>query len=209
MKSVPVFEEVFRQVWDTDGSVGIVPMDNSTTGCFKETYDCLQKYGVHIVGEWYQTHDLCLCAKPGTKLKDVQIIYSHPAVLDSCSKYIRSAKVKTKATSSTSAACQHVAKGSTAGEVGAAFASRAGAKAHGLEILKTPVSNDHNLTSRFVLISKSVVPSCMQDQYQDATLKWKCSIAVDLVNKPLSIIKTLSLISFKDLNISSVNSFPL
>jgi len=207
-KSVAQFEGVFQLVMSMPDSIGIVPMDNSTTGVFKETYDALQKYkGVHIVGEWYQMHGLCLCAKKGTKLKDIKVVHSHPAVLASCKRFLKSSKLPSKASSSTSTALALICDPTKDASM-AAIVSVQAAEEKGLEVLKTPVSDDEHLTSRFILISKDKLPACLQGSYQTAQ-NWTCSMAIDLVDRPGAILRALSLISFKDLNIEKIQSFPL
>lgn len=209
--SVAEFEDVFKLVMSTPDSIGIVPMDNSTTGVFKETYDSLQKYKVHIVGEWYQMHDLCLCAKVGTTLEDITEVHSHPAVLASCKNFLLSSKLPTVQCNSTSTALAAVGECKDAEgnqKCVAAIASVQAAEERGLVILKDPVSDDEHLTSRFVLISKEKLPACLQGIYQ-VSKSWKCSMAIDLVDKPGAILRALSLISFKDLNIEKIQTFPL
>lgn len=218
MQSVEDFGEVFKAVMKDENSVGIVPMDNSTSGTFRETYEHLLKHsGVHIVGEWYQSHSLCLCAKPGAKLKDIKTVLSHPAILESCQVFLKKRKLQTRGTSSSSTACKMLTdapgggsfKGLQIDESCGAIASQCTAEQYGLTMLKKLVSDDQNLTSRFILISAKKLPAFLQDKYQNTETKWKCSLAMDLVDKPMSMVKALSCISFRDLQIDKVQTFPL
>lgn len=218
MKSVPDFSQVFKAVVKDENSVGIVPMDNSTSGTFRETYEHLLKQrGVHIVGEWYQSHSLCLCAKPGAKLKDIKTVFSHTAILQSCGVFLRNRKMQTRGTSSSSTACKMLVgppgggsfKGLQIDESCGAIASQCTAEQYGLSIVKKLVSDDQNLTSRFIIVSSKKLPAFLQDKWQNPETQWKCSLAMDLVDKPMMMVKALSCISFRDLQIEKVQSYPL
>ncbi len=148
------FEAVFDAVESGFCDFGVLPIENSSNGSVRETYDLLQTKNCKIV----RSERLCirheLMAKPGTKLSDIKTIISHEQAIGQCSKFLKSLgdKVSVVAVSNTAVAAEQVAN-CTDGSV-AAIASHATAHLYGLEpVVKDIMDSDNNYT-RFVCIAK-------------------------------------------------------
>ena len=79
-RSLEVFDRVRRGT--VDGAV--IPIENSLAGSVAEHFDLLLGREVHIIREFRLRIVHNLIALPGTKLRDVRRVFSHPVALDQC-----------------------------------------------------------------------------------------------------------------------------
>ena len=158
------FQEVFEHVKMNKASYGIVPIENSASGTLHSVYDELLNSELFIIGECSRLEEHMLCALPGTKLKNVTQILSHPAMFMQCSEFIKtldnnassnsdSSNTTSTTTTSrrrvgresfwdTSAACSHLVSENLTNA--AVIASKESAIKYKLDILEEGVGNDKN-----------------------------------------------------------------
>ena len=74
----PTYQQVFEDVRKGLADYGVVAIENSSFGSFLENYDLLMKYDARIVAEVYLHIVFNLIGFPGTHLKDITEVYSHP-----------------------------------------------------------------------------------------------------------------------------------
>src|ERR1039458_8313560 len=79
-RSLEVFDRVKR------GSVegAVIPIENLLAGSVAEHFDLLLSREVYIVREFRLRIVHNLIALPGTKVRDVRRVFSHPVALDQC-----------------------------------------------------------------------------------------------------------------------------
>lgn len=87
-KPLQRFEDVVLAVIQGQASYGVLPIENSTTGAVIEVHELLEQYCCHIVGEVIIRIEHCLLGVPGTRIEDIQKVYSHPQGLLQCSRYL-------------------------------------------------------------------------------------------------------------------------
>ena len=127
------FEDVFAAVAEGRATRGILPMENSIGGSIHRNYDLLVEHELPIVGEVEIAVDHCLLVRPGTRLEDLTVVYSHPQALAQCEQYLaRISGVEIVAVYDTAGGAKMVAEGDRA-DAGA-VASRRAAEVFGLEI---------------------------------------------------------------------------
>lgn len=83
------FEDVVMAVKKGEVKYGVLPIENSSTGGITEVYDLMRQYGCHIVGEKIIKVDQNLMALPGTRIADLQEVYSHPQGLDQSREFFK------------------------------------------------------------------------------------------------------------------------
>lgn len=193
------FDEVFDLVESGAAQFGFCPIENSLSGNFLQVYDLLINRKVYIIGE-HASHDAnCLVVHSGTKLEDVKVVFSHPHVLDQCDRYLRKLNVTKMATTDTAGACQLIkGQGQSAN---AAIASRLAAEVAGLTILQEGIEDDPNSSTRYIVISKTLVTP-------PSHIKAKTSFAVSLKNQPGALFRALASFALRDINISKIESRP-
>lgn len=87
----PTVEDVFRLVERRQADYGVVPIENSLGGAVTHTLDRFIDFldsPVRIQGEIEQPIQHCLITRPGTRLADVSVVYSHPQAFEQCHAWI-------------------------------------------------------------------------------------------------------------------------
>ncbi|MHA2147744.1 MAG: prephenate dehydratase [Candidatus Thorarchaeota archaeon] len=82
------FSDVFRDVWTDTTKYGVVPIENSIEGSVSQVYDLFTQFDLNVCGELPLRISHCLIANPGTVLKTVKVVYSHPQALGQCRDYL-------------------------------------------------------------------------------------------------------------------------
>lgn len=193
------FEKVFELVVNKKVDLGIIPIENTLYGSIHRNFDLLLEHDVKIVGETNLRIELQLIALPGVQLNQIEKIYSHPAALEQCRRFL------TKHQDITS-----VPTYDTAGSVKlmieqndpsiAAIASRTAAEDLGMDIICREIEDFPENFTRFYVIS------CQKHEFGLAN---KTSIAFSTKNIPGALFKSLSVFFLRDINLSKIESRPL
>ena len=143
--------------------------------------------------------DHCLLVRPGTRLEDLAIVYSHPQALAQCEQRLaRMAGVEIVAVYDTAGGAKMVAEGERA-DAGA-VASRRAAEVFGLEVAAEKIQDyDDNIT-RFVLIGRTPAAA------EEAT---KTSLVFALQSTPGALHKALGGFALRDINLTKLESRPI
>ncbi len=193
------FDAVFDAVERGVARFGVLPIENSTAGSVNHVYDLMRQHDFHIVRTVRLKIDHNLLVKPGTKLEDVHIIYSHQQAISQCADYISHFKnVRVHVTENTAMAAQMVAE-SDRDDV-AALASSACADLYDLQILERSVQDMQNNYTRFACIAKQL------DIYPGAD---RATFMLATRHEPGSLYKVLARFSALDINISKLESRPI
>jgi prephenate dehydratase len=193
------FEDVFAAVAEGRATRGILPMENSIGGSIHRNYDLLVEHELPIVGEVELAVDHCLLVRPGTDVRDLAVVYSHPQALAQCEQYLaRMAGVEIVAVYDTAGGAKMVAEGERA-DAGA-VASRRAAEVFGLEIAEEKIQDYKENITRFVLIGRTPAPA------EEST---KTSIVFALQSKPGALYKALSGFALRDINLTKLESRPI
>ena len=146
---------VGRAVATEETSEGVAPIENSIEGSVNFTLDLLIsenslliKYEIVIPIEHY------LMGKPGTRLEDVEVVYSHPQALAQCREYLE--RNFTNANQSASLSTALAVGDAMNSEVpSAAIAPYRSAALYDAEILASGIQDVAANATRFVVLSKS------------------------------------------------------
>ncbi len=199
IKFYPTFEDVFAAVDNGECRYGILPIENSTAGSVKANYDLLVKYQCNIVRSTRLLVSHCLLAKPGVKLSDIKVIYSHEQAIGQCSKFLASLTgVEVKACANTAVAAQMVSKSEDPGI--AAISSRSCAELYGLSILAETIQDTGANRTRFICISKK------KEIYPGAN---RTTLILVLKHKPGALFSVLERCNELGVNLVKLESRPL
>ena len=203
VKAVPVpqFTDIFKSVLAGEAEWGMVPLENSVAGSILENYDLLLRYpDLTICGEIKVRIRHHLLAAPGTALKDVKKVYSHPQALSQCAVYLEKQGLEAVSHYDTAGAASYVA-GQGVNDI-AAIASDRSAEVYGLEILDEGIeTNPHNYTRFAVVARKDMVKA---DKDAD-----KASLAFSLPDEAGALSGCLSVFSEYGLNMKKLESRPI
>ena len=193
------FAAIFESVVSGKTRLCLAPIENTLAGSVYENYDLLLKHDLHIVGEVSLRIVHNLIALPGTALKNVRQVYSHPVALAQCGRFFAEHP-----------AIEKVPFYDTAGAVkmlaekrlrdAAAIASRVAATFYQARILKTHLEDHQENYTRFLLLSRTARVSPRAD---------KVSIVFSTRNIPGSLFRCLSAFALRDINLTKLESRPL
>lgn len=183
---------------------GVVPIENSLEGSVNITLDALvQNEGAYIYQEVLYPVSHCLLAPEGTRMDDIEEVYSHPQAFSQCRIFLKEKLGVASYVSmeSTAAAARAVA---LLGGGRAAIATRRAAGIFGLNILTSAIQDGneeakYDNVTRFVVISSSDHPFTGGD---------KTSIVLSIKDGPGSLFNILGLFAAKGINLTRIESRP-
>jgi prephenate dehydratase len=150
--------EAVRAVRNGTAVLAFVPIENSIAGPVEETMAALgEARELEIVLETTIQIHLGLLAVRGTSVDSILRVYSHPAAISECQRFLaeRLHGVEIEETESTSAAARRVRE--IASLEAAAIASETNAELYELEILARSIEDRPDNRTRFVALGKRPV----------------------------------------------------
>jgi len=191
------FEGVFNAIEQGLCQYGILPIENSTAGSVKKVYDLMISHNFSIVRTFRLKVDHNLLAKPGTKLEDIKVVYSHEQAINQCAGFLSGLKgVKVVPVENTAVAAQMASSEDGA----AALSSRSCAELYGLANLAASVQDKGNNHTRFICISKNL------EIYPGAD---KTSIMMVLPHRPGSLYRIMARLFTLGINVTKLESRPI
>ncbi len=193
------FSATFQSVARGAARFCLVPIENTLAGSVYENYDLLLENHLHIIAEVNLRVVHNLIASPGTTLKTLRQVYSHPVALAQCGKFFAShPQVERVPFYDTAGSVKMLAERHIPGA--AAIASRTAAAVYHARILKTHLEDHRENFTRFLLLSKtSSVPAGAN----------KISIVFSTRNVPGALYKCLSVFALRDVDLTKMESRPL
>jgi prephenate dehydratase len=193
------FGAIFESVANGRTRYCLVPIENTLAGSVYENYDLLLSHDLHIVGEVSLRIVHNLIAPPGTALKDVTQVYSHPVALAQCGDFFkRHPKMARIPFYDTAGAVKMLVERRLPGA--AAIASRIAAEVYQARILATHLEDHHENYTRFLLLSRSPRVAAKAN---------KVSIVFSTRNAPGALYKCLSVFALRDIDLTKLESRPL
>ncbi len=151
----PTFDEAFEAVKSGAAELGMIPVENSIAGRVADVHHLLPESGLKIIGERFKPIRFQLMANPGAKLADIRSVASMPIALAQCRRTLRALKVTLVQAADTAGAAKDLAEHPD--PTRAAVSPRLAAEIYGLDILMQDVEDEHNNTTRFIVMSREAV----------------------------------------------------
>jgi len=195
--------EAMDQVVIGKADRAVVPIENSIEGGVSATSDALaQMPGVQIYGEYLVPVKFDLMVRPGTKLKDIKEVLTHPVAYAQSRKWLE-ANIPGHThipAASTASAASSLASGKLADAV---IAATGASKIYNLEILASDIGENKEAQTRFIEIGKSGKP-------QPKTGSDKTSVIVELPDdRPGGLLEMLEQFAARGVNLSRIESRPV
>ena len=143
---------------------GIVPIENSLEGSVTFTLDLLiRESQLSIYQEVVLPINHFLMVKPGTRLAEIQVVYSHPQSLAQCREFLERClpKAQQMASLSNSAAVSDMQQ---SGVAAAAVAPQRAAELYNAEIIGRNVQDVANNVTRFAVLARQDHPPTGNDK---------------------------------------------
>jgi prephenate dehydratase len=182
---------------------GFVPIENSIEGTVNYTQDALVfDHDLLIQREAVLDIELCLLAKAGVTLEQIQQVYSMPVATAQCHHYLRTTLISAdiRVANSTAEAAKIVSE-SSVGEKIAAVAPRNATNLYGLNLLAENIADEVGNQTRFVLVAKVGIPAPTGN---DRT----AIVVFQRADEPGSLLSILQEFAARRINLSQLISRP-
>jgi prephenate dehydratase len=177
----------------------VMAIENSIAGSILPNYFLLQEYHFSIMGELYLPIHMHLLALPGTKLKDVRSIESHPMAIRQCSDYLhRLNGVEIRESDDTALSARKIKEKKLKDT--AAIANELAAKKFGLAILERRIETHKKNFTRFLVLAPR--------NHQSAESN-KASLSFEVANEVGSLADALTTFKNNSINLSKIQSIPV
>ena len=198
IKNYEEFKDVFDALKNDEIQYAILPIENSYTGAITDVYDLLVKYNFYIVGEECIKIDQHLMGISGTKLDDIEEIYSHPQGFAQSKGFLsRYDNIKLIPYHNTAISAKLVSD--LKDNKKAAIGSKRAASIYGLSILKENINDKRDNHTKFIIIGKKL-------RYDDSCDK--ISVVFSLEDKAGTLFKLLRHFAENDINMIKIESRP-
>lgn len=197
-KSCMTFDEVITALLSHEIDIGILPVENSSTGTITAVMDLIRDNQVYITGEHIGRICHHLLVVPGTELKDIKTVYSHQQGLEQSSHYLKQYPWEQIAYKSTATSAELISR--LGDRTKAAIASERCARLYGLQILVPNIHYNQNNYTRFITIEREPI----SDEHCN-----KISIVMDIAHKPGALFSILRLFNERSLNLLKIESRPI
>ncbi|WP_374472496.1 prephenate dehydratase [Phenylobacterium sp.] len=194
------FEDAFEAVKSGHCELGMIPVENSIMGRVADVHHLLPSSGLKIVGERFKPIHFQLMANPGVTLDEVRTAMSMPIALGQCRKALRRMKLKTEATGDTAGAAKLLAE--RPDRTKAAVSPALAAEIYGLEILARDIEDEHNNTTRFLVMTAEANPPP-----PPFTAPCVTSFVFRVRNLPASLYKALGGFATNGVNMTKLESY--
>lgn len=196
---VPFFRDAMEAIEEGSADFAVLPIENSSAGAVNEVYDLLVEFENYIVGEVILPIDHALAGVKGSKLADIERVYSHPQALMQSTKFLDDHREWQQiSVANTAVAAKKILEDGDKSK--AAICSEYAAKVYGLDILEHHINHNENNSTRFIIVTNQKI------FLKDAS---KISICFELTHESGSLYHILSHFIYNDLNMTKIESRPL
>jgi prephenate dehydratase len=196
----PTFEDAFAAVSEGAAALAMIPIENSIAGRVADIHHLLPHSGLHIVGEHFLPIHFQLMGLKGARLEAIQTVQSHIHALGQCRSIIRKLKLKAVVSGDTAGSAREIAE---LGDVTrAALAPRLAASLYGLEVLAEDVEDEHNNTTRFILLAA-------KPDWPPAGAATVTSFVFRVRNVPAALYKAMGGFATNGVNMTKLESYQL
>jgi len=194
------FHQLCESVKNEEADVAVMAIENSIAGSILPNYFLLQQYHFNIIGELYLPIHLHLAALPGTTLKDIRTVESHPMAIRQCGEFLQQQlpHVAVRESDDTALSAKNI-RDKQLKDV-AAIANAQAAEKYGLKILEKRIETHRKNFTRFLILTKSRTPVKESN---------KASLSFEVANEVGSLADVL--VEFRDhkINLTKIQSIPI
>lgn len=196
---VQTFRDAMEAIEEGSADFAVLPIENSSAGAVNEVYDLLMEFENYIVGEVFLPINHTLAGLPGTRLEDIERVYSHPQALMQSAKFLDDHRDWQQiSVANTAVAAKKVLEDNN--RTKAAICSAYAAEYYGLEVLEEKINHNENNATRFIVVTNQKI------FLKDAA---KISICFEGAHESGSLYHLLSHFIYNNLNMIKIESRPV
>ena len=200
------FKDAFDAISSGKAEFGVIPVENALGGTVYDPLDLIKTHSeLKVVGETEIRVVHNLIGFPGTDIKDIKKVYSHPQAIAQCKEFLEREMPYAEA----------IPFFDTAGAVGfvkdggdksvAAIAGSPAALYHGMEIIRQGIeTNPSNYTRFYVLTREENVETFIKGRKKE-----KASFLFNVSDEPGALMKVLEILYQRGLNMQKLESRPI
>ena len=193
------FDECFSKANKDDKIRIIIPESNRITGNIGVEY-LIFKYRLNIYAEHFHPVEHYLLGLPGSKIKDIEYVYSHAQALSQSTEFIRKNNFVENVRADTAGSAKYVSEKKNKNK--AAIASKLSAKIYNLDILESNIEDEKGNVTRFLIMGKPVLQPELKKK------KYITSLLFKLKSKPAALYSALSGFAIQGVNLTKLQSYP-
>lgn len=207
---LPTLQRVFSELCSdpktnpSKPNYAVVPIENSIAGSVGETFDLLVSRDVKIIGETAVPVQHALVIHRDADLKDVKKVISHPQALAQCREYLDAHHWEQIAVYDTAGAVKMVRDENLLDT--AAIASELACEIYRMKLVQRNIEDDHSNKTRFVILVSAPEASGLLPEPSGSD---KTSVIFSTKHAPGSLVRALSVLSFRGINLSRIESRPI
>jgi prephenate dehydratase len=196
------FKDLFKSLRNNHADLGIMAIENSIAGSILPNYTLLLESNMKIIGEIYLRIKQNLAALPGTRIEEIEEVYSHPIALLQCQLFFDNyPHIKLVDSIDTALSAKEIAEKKLKNR--GAICSKLAAEKYGLEIIAEGIETNKTNYTRFLILSDRIgyhkVPKKIE----------KASLSFALRHETGSLSKVLSILSYYGINLTKIQSMPI
>lgn len=196
---VQTFRDAMEAIEEGSADFAVLPIENSSAGAVNEVYDLLVEFENYIVGEVILPINHTLSGLKGTKLEQIERVYSHPQALMQSAKFLDAHREWQQiSVANTAVAAKKVLEDQDQRK--AAICSEYAARLYGLEILEEKINHNDNNSTRFIIVTNQKI------FLKDAS---KISICFEVSHESGTLYHLLSHFIYNDLSMTKIESRPV
>lgn len=196
---VDTFRDAMEAIEEGSADFAVLPIENSSAGAVSQVYDLLVEFENYIVGEVVIPIRHTLAGIAGTKLDEIERVYSHPQGLMQSARFLdEHGAWQQISVANTAMAAKKVLEDARRNQ--AAICSEYAAEIYGLEILQREINSSEKNSTRFIIVTNQKV------FLKDAK---KISICFEIAHESGSLYHLLSHFIYNNLNMTKIESRPI
>lgn len=197
----PTFEDVFSAMAEGQADLAMIPVENSIAGRVADIHHLLPESSLHIVGEYFMPIHFALMGVPGTSMSTITTVRSHAHALGQCRRLIRENGWRSVVADDTAGAAREVSQ--LADTRVAALAPALAAELYGLDILERDVEDEHNNTTRFLILAREAAIPSVDDGPVITSFVFRVR------NVPAALYKAMGGFATNGVNMTKLESYQL
>lgn len=198
------FRDIFIESAKDPSLVAVMAIENTIAGGLLPNHDLLKLNNLSIAGEHKLRISHTISALPGTTIKEVKEVVSHPMAIMQCEDFIDTLHgVKVVEHEDTALAARDISVNRIIGS--AAICSSLAAEMYGLEVIAKGIETNKRNFTRFLILAQG---DMLKEVQKENNIN-KSSLVFVLPHKEGSLSQVLSVLSFYGVNLTRIQSLPI
>ena len=194
------FDALVDSLLNAKSEQAIMAIENTIAGSIIPNYALMDRYNLHISGEYYLNIHHQLMALPNQKIEDIKEVCSHPMALLQCKEFFKKhTHIKLIEDVDTAAVAKRISENKLTGI--AAIAPKLAATIFDLQVIEDEIQTIKDNSTRFVIL-QTTKPENGKSEINKASLKF------ELDHKRGSLAAMLNVMSDCKLNLTKIQSLP-